>query len=91
MLNGQPTIGRMRLSVQRAIDALAVYPNWDEPRREYPALEPDDIRPALAVAAQRLDNRATRVLLGQGAPHRAGQMRMAVGWDERRHDVVPTM
>ena len=45
----------MRLSVRRVIEALAVYPNWDDLRREYPELEPEDIRQALEFAARNLD------------------------------------
>lgn len=56
VLNGQPTIRGMRLSVRRVIEALAVYPNWDDLRREYPELEPEDIRQALEFAAQNLDD-----------------------------------
>ena len=55
LLNRQPTIRGMRLSVRRTIEALAVYPNWDDLRREYPELEPEDIRQALAFAARNLD------------------------------------
>lgn len=55
ILNGQPTIRGMRLSVRRVIEALAVYPNWDDLRREYPDLEPDDIRQSLEFAARNLD------------------------------------
>ena len=55
VLNGQPTIRGMRLTVRRVIEALALYPNWDDLRREYPELEPDDIRQALEFAAQNLD------------------------------------
>jgi uncharacterized protein (DUF433 family) len=55
ILNGQPTIRGMRLSVRRVIEALAVYPNWDDLRREYPELEPDDIRQSLEFAARNLD------------------------------------
>jgi uncharacterized protein (DUF433 family) len=54
ILNGQPTIRGMRLSVRRVIEALAVYPNWDDLRREYPELEPEDIRQALEFAARNL-------------------------------------
>ena len=53
--NGQPTIRGMRLSVRRVIEALAVYRNWDDLRREYPELEPEDIRQALEFAARNLD------------------------------------
>ena len=55
ILNGQPTIRGMRVSVRRVIEALAVYPNWDDLRREYPELEPEDIRQALELAARNLD------------------------------------
>jgi len=55
ILSGQPTIRGMRLSVRRVIGALAVYPNWDDLRREYPELEPEDIRQALEFAARNLD------------------------------------
>ena len=55
VLNGQPTIRGMRLSVRRVIEALAVYPNWDDLRREYPDLEPEDIRQALEFAVRNLD------------------------------------
>lgn len=56
MLSGQPTIRGMRLSVRRVIEALAVYPDWDDLRREYPDLEPEDIRQALEFAAHTLDD-----------------------------------
>ncbi|HEY1936037.1 MAG TPA: DUF433 domain-containing protein [Acetobacteraceae bacterium] len=56
ILNGQPTIRGMRLSVRRVIEALAVYPNWDDLRREFPELEAEDIRQALEFAARNLDD-----------------------------------
>jgi uncharacterized protein (DUF433 family) len=55
ILNGQPTIRGMRLSVRRVVEALAVYPDWDDLRREYPELEPEDIRQALEFAARNLN------------------------------------
>ncbi|HUB49746.1 MAG TPA: DUF433 domain-containing protein [Acetobacteraceae bacterium] len=55
VLNGQPTIRGMRLSVRRVIGALAIYPNWDDLCREYRELEPEDIRQALEFAARNLD------------------------------------
>jgi uncharacterized protein (DUF433 family) len=58
ILNGHPTIRGMRLTVHRVIEALAVYPNWDDLRREYPELEPEDIRQALEFAARNLDESA---------------------------------
>jgi uncharacterized protein (DUF433 family) len=55
ILNGQPTIRGMRLTVRRVIEALAIYPNWDDLRREYPELEAEDIRQPLEFAARNLD------------------------------------
>lgn len=55
ILNGQPTIRGMRLPVRRVIEALAIWPDWDDLRREYPELEAEDIRQALAYAALSLD------------------------------------
>ena len=46
----------MRVTVRRVVEALAVYPSRDDVRREYPELEPDDIRQALDFAAQNLDD-----------------------------------
>ena len=54
ILNGQPTIRSTRLTVHRVIEALALYPNWNDLRREYPELEPEDIRQALGFAARNL-------------------------------------
>lgn len=51
ILNGQPTIRSMRLSVRRVIEALTVISYWDDLNRDYPELEPADIRQALAFAA----------------------------------------
>jgi len=56
VLNGQPTIRGTRLSVRRVVEALALYPNWDDLRSEYPELETEDIRQALEFAAQNLDD-----------------------------------
>ncbi len=57
ILGGQPTIRGMRLSVRRVVEALALYPNWDDLRAEYPELEPEDIRQALEFAANNLDDK----------------------------------
>lgn len=55
MMNGQPCIRGMRLTVRRVLEALAVYPDWNDLRREYPELEPEDIQQCLGFAAQNLD------------------------------------
>jgi uncharacterized protein (DUF433 family) len=57
VLNGQPCIRGMRLSVRRVLEALATYPARDELRAEYPELEDEDIRQALEYAAANLDDR----------------------------------
>jgi uncharacterized protein (DUF433 family) len=54
-LNGKPTIRGSRLTVRRVIEALTVWPNWQDLCREYPESEPEDIRQALAYAARSLD------------------------------------
>lgn len=56
VLGGQPTIRGMRLTVRRVVEALALYPNWDDLRAEYPELEREDIRQALEFAATNLDD-----------------------------------
>lgn len=55
ILNGQPCIRNMRLSVRRVVEAVARYPNRDELPTEYPELEDEDIRQALEFAASALD------------------------------------
>jgi uncharacterized protein (DUF433 family) len=56
-LNGQPCIRDLRLTVRRVVEAVAVYPNREELRREYPELDDDDIRQALEYAAANLDDK----------------------------------
>ena len=54
IMNGQPCIRNMRLTVRRVVEAVALYKDWDELQREYPELEKDDIRQALQFAAGNL-------------------------------------
>lgn len=56
IMNGQPCIRGMRLTVRRVIEALAVYPRWPDLIVEYPELEEEDIRQALEFAAENLDD-----------------------------------
>ena len=56
IMNGQPCIRGMRLTVRRVIEALAVYPRWQDLIVEYPELEEEDIRQALEFAAENLDD-----------------------------------
>jgi uncharacterized protein (DUF433 family) len=56
LMNGQPCIRNTRLTVRRVIEALTVYPDWDELMAEYPGLEREDIIQALELAAHSLDD-----------------------------------
>jgi uncharacterized protein (DUF433 family) len=57
VMNGQPCIRGMRLTVRRVLEALATYPDRQEMSTEYPELEDEDIRQALAFAAANLDDK----------------------------------
>ena len=56
-MNGQPCIRGMRITVRRVLEALAVYPDRAELKREYPEIEDEDIKQALGYAATYLDDR----------------------------------
>ena len=57
ILNGQPCIRGMRLSVRRVLEAMATYPNREDLFKEYPELEDADLRQALEFAAASLDDK----------------------------------
>lgn len=57
LMGGKPCIRGMRLSVQRVLEILAQNPSWEELRLDYPELEEEDIRQALAFAASLLTDR----------------------------------
>ncbi|HOI54002.1 MAG TPA: DUF433 domain-containing protein [Phycisphaerae bacterium] len=56
-LNGQPCIRHLRLTVRRVVEVLALHPDREEVRREYPELDDEDIRQALEYAAAMLDDK----------------------------------
>jgi len=56
-LNGEPCIRDLRLTVRRVLEALATYPDRAELKREYPELEDEDIRQAVAFAAALVDDK----------------------------------
>lgn len=56
-MNGQPCIRQLRLTVRRVVEAVGIYPDRENLKREYPELEDEDIREALAFAAANLDDR----------------------------------
>ncbi len=55
VMNGQPCVRGLRLTVRRVVEAVALYPDWEDLQAEYPELEKEDIRQALAFAAINLD------------------------------------
>lgn len=62
ILNGQPCIRGMRLTVRRVLEAMATYPERDELIKEYPELEDEDLRQALVFAAASLDDKHMEVM-----------------------------
>ena len=56
-MNDEPCIRNLRLTVRRVLEALATYPDRAELKREYPELEDEDIRQALAFAAALVDDK----------------------------------
>ena len=61
VMNGQPCVRELRLTVRRVVEAVALYPDWNELQAEYPELEKEDIRQALAFAARNLDSQVIPV------------------------------
>jgi uncharacterized protein (DUF433 family) len=55
VLSGQPCIRGMRLTVRRVPAALALYKDRNQLHAEYPELDDEDIRQALAYAGANLD------------------------------------
>ncbi len=56
VMNGQPCIRGTRITVRRVLEAVALYPDRDELRAEYPELSDSDIVEALEFAASALDD-----------------------------------
>jgi uncharacterized protein (DUF433 family) len=56
-MNGQPCVRNLRLTVRRVVELVATYADREELRREFPELEEEDIKQALAYAAAVLDDR----------------------------------
>ena len=61
IMNGQPCIRGMRLTVRRVVEAVALYPDRRELMAEYPELEAEDVRQALEFAADNLDDQVLTV------------------------------
>lgn len=61
VMNGQPCVRNLRLTVRRVLEVLALYPDREELRREYPELDEEDVRQCLEYAALSLDDRFIEV------------------------------
>jgi uncharacterized protein (DUF433 family) len=64
-MNGQPCIRGMRLTVRRVLEALALFPDRKDLFAEYPELEEEDLRQALAFAAENMSD--SLIIRGQAA------------------------
>ena len=62
-MNGQPCIRNLRLTVRRAIELLATYPDREELLQDFPELEEEDIQQALIYASTYLDDRIIEISL----------------------------
>jgi len=60
-MNGQPCIRGLRLTVRRVLEALSTYDSREELRADYPELEDEDIRQALAYAAAMLADETVEI------------------------------
>jgi len=56
VMNGQPCVRGMRLTVRRVVEAAALYPDRAELKATYPELDDHDIAQALEFAARNLDD-----------------------------------
>jgi uncharacterized protein (DUF433 family) len=64
LVNGQPCLRGMRLTVKRVVEVVALYPNRDELFLEYPELDAEDVRQALDFAACNLDDSVIQLEAG---------------------------
>jgi len=55
--NGKPTIRGKRIAAQTILEFLGAGETAEEILKQYPSLEPDDIRACLQFAAQLMDKR----------------------------------
>ena len=56
VMNGRSCIRNLRLTVQRVLETVALYQDWEELQVEYPELGREDIRQVLEFAAKSLDS-----------------------------------
>lgn len=56
VMNGQPCLRNLRITVRHAIEIAALYPDRSERLSEFPEIEDEDIRQALQFAAALLSD-----------------------------------
>lgn len=56
VMNGQPCVAGTRITVRRVLEIVALYPERQALRAEFPELTDEDIAQALAWAASSLDD-----------------------------------
>ena len=61
IVNGKPCIRGTRLTVRRVLEAVALYPDRAELRRQYPELSDEDIIQAISFAAHYMDDEVVRL------------------------------
>ena len=68
-MGGKPCIRGLRISVENVLSILASYSDRRELFEDYPDLEEDDLRQALAFAAASLDDRVEILDLLPNSPN----------------------
>ena len=61
LMNGQPCIRGLRLTVRRVLELIALYPDRAELFREFPKLNEEDLQQVLAYARTQLPDRVAEL------------------------------
>lgn len=61
IVNGKPCIRGTRITVRRVLEAVALYPDRAELKRQYPELTDEDIGQAISFAAHYLEDEVIRL------------------------------
>ena len=102
-MSGQPCIRGTRVSVRRALEVAALYPDLSERQREFPELQDEDFRQALLFAATQLqggsetagmtDEEFTAWMVAQGAQPMSAERRLqfanSAGLGPDKADLIP--
>lgn len=61
IVNGKPCIRGTRITVRRVLEAVALYPDRAELKRQYPELNDEDIAQAIFFTAHYIDDEVVRL------------------------------